>query len=49
MGVVVVGSAYNIHVNATGTGGKPELGELAAQESQEALHQAVAGSDMVWV
>lgn len=32
-----------------GTGGKPELGELAAQESSEALHAAVGGADMVFI
>lgn len=32
-----------------GTGGKPELGESAAQESAEALHAAVGGADMVFI
>ncbi|KDD77168.1 tubulin/FtsZ GTPase [Helicosporidium sp. ATCC 50920] len=32
-----------------GTGGKPELGEQAAQESHESLAEAVAGADMLFV
>ena len=32
----------------TGTGGNPELGEQAAQESLEALGSSVGNADMVW-
>ena len=30
-----------------GTGGNPELGEVAAEESQEHIREAVAGADLV--
>ena len=32
---------------SAGTGGNPTLGEQAAMESHEDLHQTVAGADMV--
>ena len=35
------------HEMATGTGGNPELGEQAAQESLEALASSVGNADMV--
>ena len=32
-----------------GAGGRPEVGQKAAEESEEALTQAITGADMVFI
>ena len=41
--------AITAATSAAGTGGKPELGEEAAQESHQEIGAAVSGADMVFI
>ena len=40
-------SPHSNYLRTAGTGGKPELGEEAAQESHQEIGTAVQGADMV--
>lgn len=42
-------STNKTHVSVTGTGGNPLLGEQAAEESKDAIANALKGSDLVFI